>query len=69
MDGTVAYHGYQSFKEGEVTPETAHELGIKLATELWENKYQVLVTIHLNKDSHIHNHFVLNTVTNILDVY
>ncbi len=63
LDGTVAYHGYQSFKEGEVTPETAHELGIKLATELWGNKYQVLVTTHLDKDSHIHNHFVLNTVS------
>ena len=63
LDGTVAYHGYQSFKEGEVIPETAHELGIKLATELWGNKYQVLVTTHLDKDSHIHNHFVLNTVS------
>ena len=63
LDGTVAYHGYQSFKEGEVTPETAHEIGVKLATELWGDKYQVLVTTHLDKDSHLHNHFVINTVS------
>ena len=37
--GTVAYHGYQSFKEGEVTPELAHLIGIRLATELWGDRY------------------------------
>ena len=25
-DGTVAYHGYQSFAPGEATPELAHEI-------------------------------------------
>ena len=29
--GTIAYHGYQSFAEGEVTPELAHTIGVKLA--------------------------------------
>lgn len=24
--GILAFHGYQSFKEGEVTPEIAHEI-------------------------------------------
>lgn len=61
--GTVAYHGYQSFAEGEVTPELAHRIGHDLAEELWGDKYEVLVTTHLDKDSHIHNHFVLNTVS------
>ena len=56
--GTVAYHGYQSFKEGEVTPELAHLIGIRLATELWGDRYQVLVATHLDKESHLHNHFV-----------
>ena len=27
-DGTIAYHGYQSFKEGEVTPKQAFQIGI-----------------------------------------
>lgn len=30
-DGTVAYHGYQSFAPGEATPELAHEIGLALA--------------------------------------
>ena len=29
--GIVAFHGYQSFAEGEVTPVQAHEIGVKLA--------------------------------------
>lgn len=62
-DGTVAYHGYQSFAPGEATPELAHEIGLKLAQELWGERYQVLVTTHLDKESHLHNHFVLNTVS------
>ena len=62
-DGVVAYHGYQSFAEGEVTPDDAHKIGKALAKELWGERYQVLVTTHLDKDSHIHNHFVINTVS------
>lgn len=62
-DGTVAYHGYQSFAPGEATPEMAHEIGLKLAQRLWGEKYQVLVTTHLDKENHLHNHFVLNTVS------
>ena len=48
-DGTVAYHGYQSFAPGEATPETVHEIGVKLAEQLWGEKYQVLVATHLDK--------------------
>lgn len=62
-DGTVAYHGYQSFAPGEATPEMAHEIGVKLAQQLWGEKYQVIVATHLDKDSHLHNHFVVNTVS------
>lgn len=62
-DGTVAYHGYQSFAPGEATPELAHEIGVKLATRLWGNRYQVIVATHLDKENHLHNHFVLNTVS------
>ena len=62
-DGTVAYHGYQSFAPGETTPEMAHEIGVKLAQQLWGDKYQVIVATHLDKDSHLHNHFVVNTVS------
>ena len=62
-DGTVAYHGYQSFAPGEATPELAHKIGVKLATRLWGDRYQVIVATHLDKENHLHNHFVLNTVS------
>lgn len=60
--GILAFHGYQSFKENEVTPELAHKIGIELANEMWGDKYQVIVTTHLNTN-HIHNHFVVNSVS------
>lgn len=63
LGGTTAYHGYQSFKEGEVTPDVAYKIGCELATELWGDKYQVVVATHLDKGNHIHNHFVINTVS------
>ena len=62
-DGVIAYHGYQSFAPGEADPKTAHEIGIRLAKELWDEKYQVVVATHLDKDNHLHNHFVVNTVS------
>ena len=63
LSGTAAYHGYQSFAEGEVDAETAHLIGCRLAEELWGERYQVVVATHLDKQSHIHNHFVMNTVS------
>lgn len=57
----IAYHGYQSFAAGEVTPEEAHEIGVETARQMWGAKYQVVVTTHLNTDN-IHNHFVVNSV-------
>jgi hypothetical protein len=60
--GIVAFHGYQSFKPGETTPAQAHELGLKLAQELWGKRFEVVVATHLDKE-HIHTHFVLNSVS------
>lgn len=61
-DGIECFHGYQSFVSGEVTPEVAHEIGIKLAEKLWGDKYQIIVATHTNTNN-IHNHFVLNSVS------
>lgn len=60
--GILAFHGFQSFKEGEVTPEMAHEIGVKLAEELWGDRFEVIVSTHVNTN-HIHNHFVINSVS------
>lgn len=62
-DGIMAFHGYQSFAPGECTPAMAHEIGVKLAEELWGNRFQVLVATHLDKANHLHNHFVVNSVS------
>ncbi len=59
--GNVAYHAYQSFKTGEITPELCHKIGVELAKKMWGNDYQVLVATHLNTST-LHNHFVLNSV-------
>ena len=58
----VCYHGFQSFKHGEVTPEQAHEVGVKLAERMWGDRFQVIVATHLNTDC-LHNHFVVNAVS------
>ena len=60
--GILDFHGYQSFKEGEVTSEIAHEIGVRLAEEMWGDRFQVIVSTHLNTDN-IHNHFVINSVS------
>ena len=62
LGGNVAYHGYQSFKTGEVTPEQAHQIGIETARRMWGDEYEILVTTHLNTDN-VHNHIVVNSVS------
>ena len=54
-----AYHGYQSFKPGEVTPDLAHAIGIQLANELWGEDFPIIVATHIDK-GHVHNHFCLS---------
>ena len=61
-EGIECFHGIQSFVKDEVTPEQAHEIGVKLANELWGEKFQLIVSTHLNTDN-IHNHFVINSVS------
>ena len=58
----VGYHGIQSFAAGEVTPEQAFEIGKATARKMWGDRYQVLVTVHLNTDN-VHCHFVVNPVS------
>lgn len=60
-DGILAWHGYQSFAEGEVDADAAHKIGVELAHELWPD-FQVIVATHLNTHCY-HNHFVLNSVS------
>ena len=61
-DGRLCYHGYQSFKPGEVNAETAHAIGVELAKQLWGERFQVVVATHCNTGVY-HNHFVINSVS------
>ena len=61
-DGYIAWHGYQSFKPEEVTPEQCHALGVELARMMWGDRFQIIVTTHLDKE-HLHNHFCVNSVS------
>ncbi len=61
-DGRLCYHGYQSFKPGEVNAETAHAIGVELVKQLWGERFQVVVATHCNTGVY-HNHFVINSVS------
>lgn len=61
-NGILGFHAFQSFKEREVTPEQAHAIGVKLAEEMWGDRFEVVVSTHLNTN-HYHNHFVINSVS------
>ena len=55
-------HLIQAFQPGEVTPEQAHEIGMELAKEILDGKYEFVLTTHIDKD-HVHNHLIFNAVS------
>ena len=61
-DGIQAYHGYLSFKETDISPEMAQKIGMEFANEVWGDRFQVVVTTHLNT-KHLHCHYVINSVS------
>ncbi len=59
----LARHLIQSFDpEDDITPEVAHEIGLKLAEEILNNKYEFVISTHVDK-GHIHNHILWNNVS------
>lgn len=62
IEGILAYHAYQAFAPNEVTAETAHQIGVELAKQMWGERFEVVVSTHIDK-KHFHNHFVLNSVS------
>jgi phosphopantetheinyl transferase (holo-ACP synthase) len=54
---TIGRHLIQSFAPGEVNPETAHEIGKKLADEILGGRYAYVMATHIDR-GHVHNHFV-----------
>lgn len=61
--GTLGFHFIQSFKENEITdPYKAHEIGLKWAQKLFGDKYQFIISTHMDK-GHYHNHIIINSVS------
>lgn len=59
-NGRQYYHVVQSFSpDDNITPETAHEIGLKFAEYFGD--YQTVVATHIDR-KHIHNHIVFNSV-------
>lgn len=63
VSGNRAYHLIQSFSpDDNVSPVQAHELGLKLAMEFTDGKFEFIVATHINTES-IHNHIIVNAVS------
>ena len=54
---TIGRHLIQSFAPGEVDPDTAHEIGKKLAAEILRGEFAYVMATHLDC-GHVHNHFI-----------
>lgn len=48
--------------EPNITPELAQQIGTEFAKRVWGDRFQVVVTTHLNT-KHLHCHFVVNSVS------
>lgn len=62
INGILAFHAYQSFAPGEVTPEVAHKIGVEFAKRMWGDRFEVVIGTHLDTGC-CHNHFVINSVS------
>lgn len=58
--GRQYIHLVQAFPKDEIiTPDTAHEIAIKLASKF--NGFQCLIATHIDRE-HIHSHIIINSV-------
>lgn len=60
--GVLGYHIIHSYAPGEVTPEEAHAAGVEFAQRLLGERYEVVVSTHLDRE-HLHCHIVFNSVS------
>lgn len=58
----IAYHLIQSFKPGEGDADTVHEIGLKWANELFGDRFEFVLTTHLDKE-YLHNHLIVNSTS------
>lgn len=58
----LARHLIQAFAPGETTPEQAHQIGLELCKRGLQEKYEYVLTTHIDK-RHLHNHIIFNNVS------
>lgn len=58
----LGYHIIHSYAPGEATPEEAHAAGVEFAARLLGDRYEVVVSTHLDRE-HLHCHIVFNSVS------
>ena len=58
----IAYHLRQSFKPGEIDPETANKIGYDLAMKLTKGRHAFIVATHVDRN-HIHSHIIFNSTS------
>ena len=62
LDKRQGYHLIISFKEGEVSPDTAYEITQRFVKEYLGRQYEAVYCVHDNTD-HIHAHIIFNSVS------
>lgn len=62
IDKRQGYHLILSFKEGEVSPDTAYEITKRFAEEYLGSRFEAVYCVHDNTD-HVHSHIVFNSVS------
>lgn len=62
IDKRQGYHLILSFKEGELTPDTAFEITQRFVSEYIGSEYEAVFCVHDNTD-HVHSHIVFNSVS------
>ena len=60
--GVLGYHVIHSYAPCEVTPDEAHAAGVEFAQRLLGDKYEAVVSTHLDRE-HTHCHIVFNSVS------
>jgi hypothetical protein len=61
-DSVLAHHIIQSFDpDDDITPERAHQIGVRLMTELTDGDQYFVIATHVDRH-HIHNHIMLSPI-------
>lgn len=62
VDKRQGYHLIISFKEGEVSPDTAYEITQRFVKEYLGQQYEAVYCVHDNTN-HVHSHIIFNSVS------